>query len=84
MLRKIEDSYDKNQGCLEKKKLSLCTTKIKVTEKKLNKVQQKPRLIRKKLKQSYDKNRGYQEKLNLDIKKKNQDRREKLKIVIKN
>ena len=41
--KKIEFMYDKNQGYREK----------------LNKVQEKSRLIRKKLKQRYDKNQGF-------------------------
>ena len=48
--KKIEGSYDKNQGCLEKKVF------------KLNKGMTKIKVIKKKIKQRYDKNQGSLEK----------------------
>ena len=73
--KKIEGSYDKNQGCLEKKvfKLNKGMTKIKLSKEKIEKLN-----IRK-----YSKNQDYQEKIKPRYKKIKITEKKKLKIVIK-
>ena len=57
--KKNEGSYDKNQGCLEKKKVF-----------NLNKVMTKIKVIKKKIKQRCDKNQGsLEKKLSLGVTK---------------
>ena len=56
--KKIQQSYDKNQGYQEKLNLDI---KIKFFKKKLNKVMTKIEVVKKKIECSYDKNWGFQE-----------------------